>query len=216
MLSALPILSYEDDEDTSHVSEAAPGPKGREASPQPCPPSETVEPSVERNLASECVAAPANAAQATSAAPETHAAAASVAEDAQAGGEGEDGQFSDPEARRRRAVFTAMLLLLEKGARDNEQLTHLANPMSGDELLQVAEERFLAGVRGWPLQVHTRSSCTDSLTCKRQTTPLRAMCFASREVRQPAVWLGAASTEEAGPVALDAAAGGRRPSPARV
>ncbi|GFR44018.1 hypothetical protein Agub_g5173, partial [Astrephomene gubernaculifera] len=63
----------------------------------------------------------------------------------------DDGDELDFEARRRRAVFTAMLLLLERGARDEGQLGRLVAPMSGEELLQVAEERALAGHCGNPL-----------------------------------------------------------------
>ncbi|GIL56789.1 hypothetical protein Vafri_12095, partial [Volvox africanus] len=59
--------------------------------------------------------------------------------------------LDDFEARRRRAVFTAMLLLLEHGARDAEHLSHLVAAMSGEELQQVAEERALAGRCGNPL-----------------------------------------------------------------
>lgn len=55
--------------------------------------------------------------------------------------------LDDFEARRRRAVFTAMLLLLEHGASDADYLSHLVAPMSGEELQQVAEERALAGKR---------------------------------------------------------------------
>lgn len=57
----------------------------------------------------------------------------------------------DFEQRRRRAVFTAMLLLLERGARDGADLSRLAAAMSGEELMGVAEERALAGwARGLP------------------------------------------------------------------
>lgn len=46
---------------------------------------------------------------------------------------------------RRRAVFTAMLILLEKGASSEDDLCRLLAPMSGEELEQTAEERALAG-----------------------------------------------------------------------
>ncbi|KAF5835749.1 hypothetical protein DUNSADRAFT_6930 [Dunaliella salina] len=54
------------------------------------------------------------------------------------------------EARRRMAAFQAMLLLLEHGAAGEAELAQRAAPLSGDELMQVAEERSLAGKCGNP------------------------------------------------------------------
>ncbi|KAG2496648.1 hypothetical protein HYH03_005468 [Edaphochlamys debaryana] len=62
-----------------------------------------------------------------------------------------DGTLDAFEVQRRRAVFTALLLLLEKGAADEAALERLVAPMSGEELLGVAEERALAGRCGNPL-----------------------------------------------------------------
>ncbi|KXZ51312.1 hypothetical protein GPECTOR_13g799 [Gonium pectorale] len=50
-----------------------------------------------------------------------------------------------------------MLLLLEHGARDVAHLSKLAAPMSGEELLGVAEERALAGRCGNPLCANAHS-----------------------------------------------------------
>lgn len=47
--------------------------------------------------------------------------------------------------QRRTAVFAAMLVLMEKGADSQDDLVRLTLPMSDEELLQVAEERALAG-----------------------------------------------------------------------
>ncbi|KAK9820849.1 hypothetical protein WJX81_008335 [Elliptochloris bilobata] len=47
--------------------------------------------------------------------------------------------------QRARAVFTVMERLLEPGPASAAELEALAQPMSGEELLQVAEERMLAG-----------------------------------------------------------------------
>ncbi|WIA12114.1 hypothetical protein OEZ85_012188 [Tetradesmus obliquus] len=52
---------------------------------------------------------------------------------------------------RRRRAFIGMLKLLEHGAADERQLQQLVAPMSDEELLQVAEERSLAGKCGNPL-----------------------------------------------------------------
>ncbi len=73
----------------------------------------------------------------------------------------------DFEQRRRRAVFTAMLLLLERGARDGRELSRLAAAMSGEELLGVAEERALAGAaQGWMSAAHR----TMGVCVKREET----------------------------------------------
>ncbi|KAJ9529431.1 hypothetical protein QJQ45_013706 [Haematococcus lacustris] len=55
------------------------------------------------------------------------------------------------EAQRRRVALAAMLQLLEGGASSQVQLSQLAAPLTGEELMQVAEERSLAGKCGNPL-----------------------------------------------------------------
>ncbi|WIA32251.1 hypothetical protein OEZ86_003098 [Tetradesmus obliquus] len=62
-----------------------------------------------------------------------------------------DAAMQELSRERRRRAFIGMLKLLEHGAADERQLQQLVAPMSDEELLQVAEERSLAGKCGNPL-----------------------------------------------------------------
>eukprot|EP00798_Chlamydomonas_sp_ICE-L_P018305 gene18305-24765_t len=55
------------------------------------------------------------------------------------------------EAKRRKAAFKSMLILLERDASTEAELLKLCAPLSGDEMIHVAEERALAGKCGSPI-----------------------------------------------------------------